>query len=61
MIHVSQWHNANFESLYFFCVDEFQRGVSITSFKEKRIYNLKATLKILNTKEKIVNTYIATT
>jgi len=34
----------------FFRVDEFQRGVSITKFKEKLIYNLKAKLKILNTK-----------
>jgi hypothetical protein len=44
-----------------FCVDEFRRGVNITNFKEKLIYNLKAKLKILNTKEKIVNTYITTT
>jgi hypothetical protein len=35
-----------------FGVDGFQRGVSITSFKEKLIYNLKATLKIINTKKK---------
>jgi hypothetical protein len=37
----------------FFCVDEFQRGVSITNFKEKLIYNLKATLKIPKTKKKV--------
>ena len=46
MIHVPQWHNENFENL------NFQRGVSITRFKEKLIYNLKAKLKNLNTIKK---------
>lgn len=53
MIYVPQWHNENFENLHFFCVDEFQLDVSITSFKEQLIYTLKTMLKFLNTKKKV--------
>ena len=52
MIYVPLWHNANFENFTFFFGVEFQRGVSITSFKEKLIYTLNAMLKFLNTKKK---------
>jgi hypothetical protein len=46
MIHVPQWHNANFENLYFFVLV----SARIPSFTEKLIYNLKVTLKILKKK-----------